>query len=73
MKMQGDIQLPFPLGLLFWKCFHPMTSAPWRMDGKWLGNNCLLGSNSLANHGGWLSCIYFTTYLLTTHQKVVNK
>ncbi len=27
------------------------TIAPWRMDGKWLGNNSLLGSSSLANHG----------------------
>jgi hypothetical protein len=28
------------------------TSAPWRMDGKWWGNSFLLGSRSLANHGG---------------------
>jgi hypothetical protein len=27
------------------------TSAPWRMNGKWSGNNFLLGSSSLANHG----------------------
>jgi len=26
------------------------TSAPWRMDGKWLENGFLLGSNSLGNH-----------------------
>ncbi len=28
------------------------TSAPWRMNGKWWGNSFLLGSSSLANHGG---------------------
>jgi hypothetical protein len=28
------------------------TSAPWRMDGKWSRNFFLLGSGSLANHGG---------------------
>jgi hypothetical protein len=28
------------------------TNAPWRMDGKWSGNSFLLGSSSLANHGG---------------------
>jgi len=27
------------------------TIAPWRTDGKWLGNNFLLGSSSLANRG----------------------
>jgi hypothetical protein len=27
------------------------TSAPWRMNDKWSGNNFLLGSRSLANHG----------------------
>jgi len=25
---------------------------PSRMDGKWSGNSFLLGSSSLANHGG---------------------
>jgi hypothetical protein len=35
------------------------TSAPWRMDGKWSGNSFLLGSSSLANHGGYLSCFLF--------------
>jgi len=34
------------------------TSAPWRMDGKWSGNSFLLGSSSLANHGGYLSYIW---------------
>jgi hypothetical protein len=29
-----------------------LTNAPWRMDGKWSGNSFLLGSSSLANHGG---------------------
>ncbi len=28
------------------------TRAPWRMDGKWSRNSFLLGSSSLANHGG---------------------
>jgi hypothetical protein len=28
------------------------ANAPWRMMGKWSGNNFLLGSSSLANHGG---------------------
>jgi hypothetical protein len=28
------------------------TSALRRMDGKWSGNSFLLGSSSLANHGG---------------------
>jgi hypothetical protein len=28
------------------------TSAPWRMDDKWSGNNFLLDSSSLVNHGG---------------------
>jgi hypothetical protein len=43
------------------------TSAPWRMNGKWSGNNFLLGSSSLANHGGYLSCILF--YLPTNSQQ----
>jgi hypothetical protein len=33
-------------------CEPTLTGAPWRMDGKWFGNNFLLGSSSLANHGG---------------------
>jgi hypothetical protein len=52
------------------------TSTPWRMmDGKWWGNNFLLGSRSLlVNHGGYLSCIFLlTTYLLTTHKQVVSE
>ncbi len=28
------------------------TRAPWRMNGKWSGNNFLLDSSSLVNHGG---------------------
>ncbi len=28
------------------------TSTPWRMDGNWSGDSFLLGSSSLANHGG---------------------
>jgi hypothetical protein len=28
------------------------TSAPSRMDDMWSGNSFLLGSSSLANHGG---------------------
>jgi hypothetical protein len=28
------------------------------MDGKWSGNSFLLGSSSLANHGGYLSCFF---------------
>jgi len=30
----------------------PPASAAWRMDGKWSANGYLLGSSSLANHGG---------------------
>jgi hypothetical protein len=45
------------------------TSAPWRMDGKWSGNSFLLGSSSLANHGGYLSCFLFF-YLLTNNPQV---
>jgi hypothetical protein len=30
----------------------PPTKAPWRMDGNRSLNNFLLGSSSLANHGG---------------------
>jgi hypothetical protein len=39
------------------------TSAPSRMDDMWSGNSFLLGSSSLANHDGWLSC--FIYYLPT--------
>jgi hypothetical protein len=35
------------------------TSAPWRMNSKWSGISFLLGSSSLANHGGYLSCCFF--------------
>jgi hypothetical protein len=28
------------------------TSAPWKMNGQLSGNSFLLGSSSLANHGG---------------------
>jgi hypothetical protein len=28
------------------------------MDGKWSGNSFPLGSSSLANHGGYLSCFF---------------
>jgi hypothetical protein len=28
------------------------TSTPWKMDDKWSGDSFLLGSSSLANHGG---------------------
>jgi hypothetical protein len=34
------------------QCEPAPTSAPWRMNDKWSGNNFLLGSSSLANHGG---------------------
>jgi hypothetical protein len=32
------------------------TSALSRMDDIWSGNSFLLGSSSLANHGGYLRC-----------------
>jgi hypothetical protein len=32
----------------------------WR-DGKWSGTSFLLGSSSLANHCGYLSCLLFLT------------
>jgi hypothetical protein len=40
------------------------TTAPWRMDGKWSGNNFPLGSSSLAKHGGLAQLLFF---LLPTH------
>ncbi len=46
------------------------TSTPWRMNDKWSGNNFLLGSSSLANHGGYLSCFFLffsPTYLPTNN------
>jgi len=49
------------------------TSAPWKMNGKWSGNNFLLGSSSLANYRGYLNCFFFPTHLLTTHKQVVSK
>jgi hypothetical protein len=50
------------------------TSAPWRMNDKWPGNNFLLGSSSVPNHGGELSYFFsFFTHLLTTHKQVVNR
>ncbi len=48
-------------------------SAPWKMNGKWSGNNFLMGSSSRANRGGYLNCILFPTYLITTHKQVVSK
>jgi hypothetical protein len=43
------------------------TSTPQRMDDKWSGNNLLLGSSSLANHGGYLSSFFpLPSYLLIT-------
>jgi hypothetical protein len=42
-------------------------------DGRWCsdtGNSFLLSSSSLANQGGWLSCLFFNTYLLTTNNQV---
>jgi hypothetical protein len=42
-----------------------LTSAPRRMNDKWLANIFLLGGpSSLLNYSGYLSCS-FTTYLLT--------
>jgi hypothetical protein len=29
------------------------------MDGKWSGNSFLLDSSPLANHGGYLSCLFY--------------
>jgi hypothetical protein len=49
----------------------PTTTAPWRMDGKWSGNNFLLGSSSLANHGGLAQLLFF--FLLPTHNQVVSR
>jgi hypothetical protein len=45
-------------------CKPAPTSAPWRMNGKWSGNSFWLGSSFLANHGGELSCFFFSTLLL---------
>jgi hypothetical protein len=33
-------------------CGLEWTRSLWMMDSKWSGNNFLLGSSSLANHGG---------------------
>jgi hypothetical protein len=46
---------------------------PWRMNSKWSGNSFLLGSSSLVNHGSYLTCFFFSTYLLTTHKQVVSR
>jgi hypothetical protein len=47
-----------------------LTSPQWRMNGKWSGNSFLLGFSSLANHGGYLSCFFFSpTYLLSIHKQ----
>jgi hypothetical protein len=45
------------------------TNAPWRMNDKWSRNKFLLGFNSLANHGGYLSCFFFP-YLPTNNPQV---
>ncbi len=52
--------------------YPPAHHEGW-MDGKWSGNSFLLVSSTLANHGGYLSCLLFTTYLLTTHKQVVSR
>jgi hypothetical protein len=46
---------------------HPPAHHEGRMDDKWSVHSLLLGSSSLANHGGYLSCFFFpvTTYLPT--------
>jgi hypothetical protein len=43
----------------------------WRMDGKWWGNSLLLGSRSLANHGGYLS-FFFKNHCLCTNNLLVG-
>jgi hypothetical protein len=43
------------------------------MDEKWSGNSYLLDFNSFANHGGYLGCLFFITYLLTINKQVVCK
>jgi len=43
------------------------------MDDKWSENSFLLGFSSLANHGVYFSCSFFSTYLLTTHKQVVSR
>jgi hypothetical protein len=52
--------------------YPPAHHEGW-MDGKWSGNSFLLVSSTLANHGDYLSCLLFTTYLLTTHKQVVSR
>jgi hypothetical protein len=48
----------------------PTTSAPWKMDGKWYGNNFPLGSSSLANHGDFAPLLFI---LLPTRNQVVSR
>jgi hypothetical protein len=38
---------------------HSEPAPTRRMNGKWSGNSFLLGSSSLANHGGQLSWFFF--------------
>jgi hypothetical protein len=48
-----------------------LVSTPLRMNGKWLGNNFLLGSGSLTNHGQ-LAQDFFPNHLLPIHKQVVS-
>jgi hypothetical protein len=39
-----------------------------RMNDKWSRDSVLLGSSSVDNHGGYLRCLFFPTYLPTNNQ-----
>jgi len=75
--------LPNPINILIYKtmfltnkivlglCCQPTpTNAPWRMDGKWIGNNFLLGFNSLVNDGTGYPSSHFQYLTTNNHLQV---
>ncbi len=55
-------------------CCQPTpTNAPWRIDGKWIGNNYLLGFNSLVNDGIGYPNSHFQYLTTNNHLQVVTR